>query len=44
MELFEAKNVTKQFGSTVALDSLSISVPRQSIYGLLGPNLSLIHI
>lgn len=38
MELFEAKNVTKQFGSTVALDSLSISVPRQSIYGLLGPN------
>jgi len=38
MTLFEAKNVTKQFGSTVALNQLSISVPRQSIYGLLGPN------
>lgn len=38
MELFEAKDVTKSFGSVVALDKVSISVPKQSIYGLLGPN------
>jgi ABC-2 type transport system ATP-binding protein len=38
MPLFEAKNVTKQFGSFTALDNVSISVPEQCIYGLLGPN------
>ena len=38
MQLFEAKNITKQFGSFTALDNVSISVPEQSIYGLLGPN------
>jgi len=38
MALFEAKNVTKQFGSQLALDKVSISVPEQCIYGLLGPN------
>jgi len=38
MALFEAKNITKQFASTVALDKVSISVPEQCIYGLLGPN------
>ncbi len=38
MALFEAKNVTKQFGSQLALDNVSISVPEQCIYGLLGPN------
>jgi ABC-2 type transport system ATP-binding protein len=38
MSLFEAKNITKQFGSFVALDNVSMSVPEQSIYGLLGPN------
>lgn len=38
MSLFEAKNVTKQFGDFKALDSVSISVPEQCIYGLLGPN------
>jgi ABC-2 type transport system ATP-binding protein len=38
MSLFEAKNITKQFGSFKALDDVSISVPEQSIYGLLGPN------
>lgn len=38
MELFEAKEVTKQFGTFTALDRVSISVPRQTIYGLLGPN------
>ena len=38
MVLFEAKNVTKQFANTLALDKVSISVPEQCIYGLLGPN------
>ena len=38
MALFEAKNVTKQFGNHLALDRVSISVPEQCIYGLLGPN------
>ncbi|MDQ1332664.1 MAG: type transport system ATP-binding protein [Bacteroidota bacterium] len=38
MALFEAKNITKQFGSFTALDNVSISVPEQCIYGLLGPN------
>jgi ABC-2 type transport system ATP-binding protein len=38
MPLFEARNVTKQFGNFKALDDVSISVPEQCIYGLLGPN------
>ena len=38
MALFEAKNVTKLYGNQLALDSVSISVPEQCIYGLLGPN------
>ncbi|HNY14228.1 MAG TPA: ATP-binding cassette domain-containing protein [Bacteroidales bacterium] len=38
MSLFEAKNVTKQFGDFKALDNVSISVPEKCIYGLLGPN------
>jgi ABC-2 type transport system ATP-binding protein len=38
MALFEAKNVTKQYVDQLALDSVSISVPEQCIYGLLGPN------
>jgi len=38
MALFEAKNVTKQYGTHLALDNVSISVPEQCIYGLLGPN------
>jgi ABC-2 type transport system ATP-binding protein len=38
MALFEAKNVTKQFGTQLALDNVSMSVPEQCIYGLLGPN------
>ena len=38
MALFEARNITKQFGSFTALDNVSIAVPEQSIYGLLGPN------
>jgi ABC-2 type transport system ATP-binding protein len=38
MSLFEARNITKQFGSLTALDKVSISVSEQCIYGLLGPN------
>lgn len=38
MPLFEAKNITKQFGNLTALDKVSISVPGKCIYGLLGPN------
>ncbi|HBH84941.1 MAG: ABC transporter ATP-binding protein [Bacteroidetes bacterium GWE2_41_25] len=38
MALFEAKNVSKQYGDQLALDNVSIAVPEQSIYGLLGPN------
>jgi ABC-2 type transport system ATP-binding protein len=38
MSLFEARNITKQFGTFTALDKVSISVPEQCIYGLLGPN------
>lgn len=38
MVLFEAKNITKQFGTQFALDNVSISVPEQCIFGLLGPN------
>jgi ABC-2 type transport system ATP-binding protein len=38
MALFEAKNVTKQYGTQLALDNVSILVPEQCIYGLLGPN------
>jgi ABC-2 type transport system ATP-binding protein len=38
MALFEAQNVSKQYGTHLALDSVSISVPEQCIYGLLGPN------
>lgn len=38
MALFEAKNITKKFGTQLALDSVSISVPEQCIFGLLGPN------
>ena len=38
MPLFEATNITKQFGNLTALDNVSISVPEKCIYGLLGPN------
>jgi len=38
MTLFEAQNVSKQYGTQLALDDVSMAVPKQSIYGLLGPN------
>ncbi|MGL2994070.1 ABC transporter ATP-binding protein [Flavobacterium sp. TSSA_36] len=36
--ILEVKNVVKQYGNYVALNSVSLSIPKGSIYGLLGPN------
>ena len=38
MILLEVENVVKQFVGHLALDSVSLKVPENSIYGLLGPN------
>ena len=38
MDFFKAENVTKHYQNHLALDNVSITLPRQSIYGLLGPN------
>jgi ABC-2 type transport system ATP-binding protein len=35
---FELRNVTKRYGSTLALDSVTVAVPRRSIVGLIGRN------
>jgi ABC-2 type transport system ATP-binding protein len=34
----EIRDVRKNYGSLVALDGISLSVPRGQVYGLLGPN------
>ena len=34
----ELHNVTKQFGSQTAVDSINLQVPEGSIYGFIGPN------
>ena len=38
MHAVETLGVTKTFGRHVAVDDLSLSVPRGSIYGFIGPN------
>jgi ABC-2 type transport system ATP-binding protein len=38
MSLLEIKEVSKTYGSHVALNEVSLEVPAGSIYGLLGPN------
>ena len=38
MNILEVKNVYKQYANHLALNNVSISVPRGSIFGLLGPN------
>lgn len=38
MALIECKNVSKNFGTKVALDNVSLDVQEGKIYGLLGPN------
>lgn len=37
-DVVEIREVTKTFGSTIAVDGLSLSVPKGSIYGFIGPN------
>jgi ABC-2 type transport system ATP-binding protein len=36
--LIKVDNITKKYGDFVALNQVSLSVPKGSIYGLLGPN------
>ena len=36
--MLEMKNVTKRFGSFVALEDLTLTVPKGAVYGLVGPN------
>ncbi len=36
--ILEVENVVKQYGDYVALNKVSLAVPKGSIYGLLGPN------
>ena len=38
MNAIEISGVTKTFGNVVAVDNLSLTVPRGSIYGFIGPN------
>lgn len=38
MNALEIRDVTKQFGSVVAVNRLSLTVPEGSIYGFIGPN------
>jgi ABC-2 type transport system ATP-binding protein len=38
MNAVELEDVSKSFGSTVAVDRLSLQVPEGSIYGFIGPN------
>ncbi len=38
MNVIELENITKTFGSVKAVDSLSLGVPKGSIYGFIGPN------
>lgn len=36
--ILEATNIVKQYATHLALDDVSIAIPRGSVYGLLGPN------
>ena len=38
MGLIECKGICKRFGEKVALDNLSVDIPKGQIFGLLGPN------
>ena len=38
MGIIECKNVSKTFGEKVALDNVSVEIPKGKIFGLLGPN------
>ena len=36
--LLEIKNVVKTYGDFTALNNVSLTIPRGSVFGLLGPN------
>ena len=38
MGIIECKGVCKSFGEKVALDNVSVDIPKGKIFGLLGPN------
>jgi ABC-2 type transport system ATP-binding protein len=38
MGLIQCKNVCKSFGEKIALDNVSVDIPKGRIFGLLGPN------
>jgi ABC-2 type transport system ATP-binding protein len=38
MSLIELQNVSKTFGKHIAVNDLSLSVPKGSVYGFIGPN------
>ena len=38
MDILKVENITKTYANHVALDDVSLTVPKGSIYGLLGPN------
>ena len=38
MSIIEIKNVSKNFGTKIALDNVSLEIPEGKIFGLLGPN------
>lgn len=38
MQFIQIQDVTKAYANHLALDKVSLSVPKQTIYGLLGPN------
>lgn len=38
MGIIECRNISKSFGTKVALDSVSVDIPKGKIFGLLGPN------
>lgn len=38
LEILSTHNIDKSYSTQIALQDISISVPRQSIFGLLGPN------
>lgn len=38
MNIIEIQQVTKQYGSHIVLNAISLAIPKGSIFGLLGPN------
>ena len=38
MDIIQCKDVSKSFGEKVALDHVSVNIPKGMIFGLLGPN------